>query len=136
MNPLKKWVLVNKFFVRTTDPKEKKACASHFLLDGGIWNIPKGNYPEFLKLLAIDLNAGEKHYITENKTNVFRFICDLDFFNETEILEKEILEIVEVIQEIIKEYYPLPGVIICGADTKIVNERVKSGYHLVWPKIW
>ena len=134
VNPLKKWVLVNKYYIKTTDSKEKKIGASHFLLDGGIWHIPKSDYPEFLKLLSVDLNAGEKHYITENKTKVFRFICDLDFFDTTEILN--ITEIVNVIQEIIKEYYLLPGVIICSADTKIVNERVKSGFHLVWPKIW
>jgi hypothetical protein len=134
VNPLKKWVLVNKYYIKISDNKEKKVGASHFLLDGGIWNIPKSEYLNFLKLLSTDLNAGEKHYITENKTNVFRFICDLDFFDESEILN--ITEIVNIIQEIIKEYYILHGVIICGADTKIVNERVKSGFHLVWPKIW
>jgi hypothetical protein len=134
MNPLKKWVLVNKYFVRVNDTKDKKANASHFLLDGGIWKIPKSEYPEFLKLLATDLCAGEKHYITENKTNVFRFICDLDFFGDTEVTG--ILEIVDIIQSVIKEYYTHPGVIICGSDTKIVNDRVKSGFHLVWPKIW
>ena len=74
LSALKKWIISNKYFIKTSEPKEKKAEATHFLLDGGIWKIPLEEYQNFLKLLAADLSAGEKHYISENKTNVFKFI--------------------------------------------------------------
>ena len=138
LNPLKKWVLTNKYFIKISDTKEKKAEATHFLLDGGIWKIPLGEYQSFLQLLAKDLNAGEKHYISENKTPIFKFICDLDFYDETVI--GNIQSIVKVIQEIVNSYFGEKNIIICGADSKkvVVNEieLVKSGFHLVFPKLW
>ena len=63
LSPLRKWVITNKFFVRINDSKEKKVGSTHFLLDGGIWKIPKNEYEEFLRILSIDLQNNEKHYI-------------------------------------------------------------------------
>ena len=138
--PLKKWVITNKYFIKTTDTKENKAGATHLLLDGGIWKIPKGEYLTFLKLLSTDLLNGEKHYICENRTSVFKFICDLDMFEESSITIPQITRIVNVIQEVVHEFYGNQKVIICGADNKTVKikeiDTIKSGFHLVWPKIW
>jgi hypothetical protein len=147
LNPLKRWVLSNKYFIKTTDSKERKATATHFLLDGGIWCIPKEQYPEFLNLLAIDLQNGERHYICENRTPVFKFICDIDLFEDSVITPEQISRIVMVLQETVTEYYGHKKVIICGADSKTVTkltsgsaqqeiELIKSGFHLVWPDIW
>jgi len=151
LNPLKRWVLTNKYYIKTTDSKERKASATHFLLDGGIWGVPKEQYPEFLNLLAIDLQNGEKHYICENRTPIFKFICDIDLFEETIITVEQISRIVSVLQETVSEYYGDKKVVICGADSKTVKkmvsetgggfgqkeiELVKSGFHLVWPDIW
>jgi hypothetical protein len=144
LNPLKKWVMTNRFFIKTTDSKERKAEATHFLLDGGIWCIPDEKYPEFLNLLALDLQNGEKHYICENKTEVFKLICDIDMFEDTVITIDQIKCVVDVIQETVSEYYTNHKVIICGSDSKIVHktinsvevELVKSGFHLIWPEIW
>ena len=66
LSPLKKWILVNKYFIKISEPKNKKVEATHYLLDGGIWKVPLNQYQQFLHLLADDLNAGEKHYISEN----------------------------------------------------------------------
>jgi hypothetical protein len=140
LSPLKKWIISNRYFIKTSEPRERKAEATHYLLDGGIWKVPLEHYPNFLKLLADDLNNGEKHYISENKTNIFKFICDLDFYEETVISVKQVEHIVTVIQEIVTEYFGNQRVIICGADSKTVtiNEInfIKSGFHLVFPKLW
>jgi len=148
LNPLKKWVISNKYFIKTTDNKERKQTATHFLLDGGIWSIPKEQYPEFLNLLAIDLQNNEKHYICENRTEIFKFICDIDMFEESPVTIDQIKVIINVLQETVNEYFGETKVIICGADTKIVKvqktqetgsvelEHVKCGFHLVWPDIW
>jgi hypothetical protein len=138
--PLKKWVLQNRYFIKTTDTKERKAVATHFLLDGGIWGIPKEKYSEFLGLLAVDLQNGEKHYICENRTEIFKFICDIDMFEDSVVTTEQISRVVEVLNDIVSEYYGPSKVIICGADPKMVikseTELFKSGFHLVWPDIW
>ena len=148
--PLKKWVITSKYFLKTTDPKEKKVGSTHFLLDGGIWKIPLAEYQTFLRLLSTDLQNGEKHYICENRSPVFKFICDIDLFEESVVTVDEISRIVNVIQEIVTEYFGEKTVIICGADSKTVTKLVtpedgagqqeitlvKAGFHLVWPKIW
>lgn len=140
LSPLKKWIISNRYFIKTSETRESKATATHYLLDGGIWKVPLEHYPNFLKLLAEDLNNGEKHYISENKTETFKFICDLDFYEETVISVKQVEHIVTVIQEIVTEYFGNQRVIICGADSKTVkiNEInfIKSGFHLVFPKLW
>jgi hypothetical protein len=140
LSPLRQWVIEKKYFIKTTSPKEEKVGATHFLLDGGIWKIPKSEYPEFLRKLSIDLQNGEKHYISENRTPVFKFIMDLDFYEIEGITISQVEYIVKEIQKVITEYFGNYSVIICGSDTKTVIkdsiEYVKSGFHLVWPKIW
>ena len=140
LSALRKWVISNKYFIKTSDPRDKKAEATHYLLDGGIWKIPLTEYQTFLQLLATDLNFGEKHYISENKTSVFKFICDLDFYDQDIITVVQVEKVVKIIQEIVNEYFGDQRIIICGADSKnvVINEieLVKSGFHLVFPKLW
>jgi len=138
LSPLRKWVITNKYFIKTSEPKEVKSTATHFLLDGGLWKIPKIEYSQFLKLLATDLQNGEYYYISENRSEIFRFICDLDFFelDGKTIGTNQIEKVVGIINSVVSEYYPNNTVIICGTDSKQKNEYIKSGFHLIWPKIW
>ena len=140
LNPLKKWIITNKYFIKISDSKEKKIHATHFLLDGGIWCVPKEFYSEFLRLLAVDLQNGEKHYICENRTEVFKFICDIDMYEETVVTIDQIKIITLKLQEIVSIYFGDFKVIICGTESKIVKvnetEMIKSGFHLVWSDIW
>jgi hypothetical protein len=138
LSPLKQWIFTNKYFIKSSENKEKKASATHYLLDGGIWKVPLEKYQEFLQLLSVDLQNNEKHYISENRTPVFRFICDLDFFEPSPISLKQIETLVSFIQEHIYEYFGIDkNVIICSSDCKVISpESIKSGFHLVWPDIW
>jgi hypothetical protein len=140
ITPLRRWVLTNKFFIKTSEPKEVKSTATHFLLDGGLWKIPTERYQEFLMILSGDLQNNCKYYISENRTDIFRFVCDLDFYDEFIITTPKIERIVKIIQEVVDEYYQNKTVIICGTDSKTVEinsvEYIKSGFHLVWPKIF
>jgi len=138
--PLRKWVITNKYFIKTSDTKENKSKATHFLLDGGLWKIPQTEYQTFLKLLSTDLQNGIYYYISENRSDIFRFVCDLDFYDDSEITLKQIERVVTKIQEVITEYYGIHTVIICGTNSKKTQidsvEYTKTGFHLVWPKIW
>ena len=140
LSPLKRWILLNKYFIKISENKDVKSTATHFLLDGGLWKIPMEKYQEFLLLLSKDLTNNCKYYISENRTKVFRFICDLDFYDEFVIDTPKIERIVKVIQEVVNEYYSNKSVIICGTESKNVQinsvEYIKSGFHLVWPKIF
>jgi hypothetical protein len=139
LNPLKKWIITNKYYIKSTETKDKKVGATHFLLDGGIWKVPKGEYLEFLRLLSVDLQNNEKHYICENRTEVFKFMCDLDFF-DTEQNVPNIVEVVGIMNSVLETYLGEQKAIICSSDTKqvVLNETsyTKYGFHVVYPKIW
>ena len=139
--PLRRWILSNKYYVKTNAPKECKENPTHYLLDGGIWKVPKNQYLEFLRLLATDLQNGHKYYLCENRTEVFKFICDLDFFDLKPISLSQLEVYLNVIQAVVHEYYaPDQKLMICSSDTKIKTidgvEYTKSGFHCIWPKIW
>jgi hypothetical protein len=135
--PLKKWVIKNKFYLKSGT---KNTNPTHYLLDGGIWKIPLTEYSEFLRLLSNDLINNEKYYISENKTEIFRFICDLDFYDSSETNIEYLNNILKIINEVISEYYPPQKIIVCGTDPKIINDSgnitIKTGFHLVFPKLW
>jgi hypothetical protein len=128
--PLKQWVYRNKYHIRT------KGCSTHFLLDGGVWNIPLNEYSTFIRLLATDLQNNEKYYLCENKTNVFRFICDLDFYDEDIINIEQVEVLVHKLNNVVEQYFGKFSVIICSTESKTSNDLIKSGFHLVWPKLW
>jgi protein-tyrosine phosphatase len=116
LSPLKRWILLNKYFIKISENKDIKSTATHFLLDGGLWKIPMEKYQEFLLLLSKDLINNCKYYISENRTKVFRFICDLDFYDDFVIDTPKIERIVKIIQEVVNEYYSSKSVIICGTE--------------------
>jgi len=143
---LRKWIIQNKYYIKCSEyakyKKTNQEPPTHYLLDGGIWKVPMNRYQEFLRLLATDLQNGERYYISENRSELFRFVCDLDFYNEIEMTTTEIENIVRELQSVMNMHYQLPliKVIICGTETKqkTINETIytKTGFHLVWPKIW
>lgn len=139
---LKQWIYSNKYSIKSSEKSELKKTGTHYLLDGGIWKVPMEKYPEFLRLLSNDLQNGEKYYISENRSKVFRFISDLDFLDDEAYTITQVERVVKKIQEIMVEYYPenICDVLIYGNDNKTVlvdsEEYIKSGFHLIWPKIW
>jgi len=134
--PLKQWVIQNKYYIKSGT---KQIKPTHYLLDGGIWKIPLNEYDTFLRLLSKDLRTGYKYYLSENKSEIFRFICDLDFYHSKVIEMEYLTNIVDIINTILLEYYPLENckVIICGTESKNAGDGlIKTGFHLVWPKLW
>ena len=141
-SPLRQWLLREGYFLRREDTSE----ATHLLLDGGRLNIPLSRSEEFLRLLARDLDNGWKHYIVENRTPVFKLICDVDMFYPEEIPARgdglSIESLLKKIQEVIFYFYKKDNnVIVLTTESKRVlsvnSEEVwiKTGLHLIWPKI-
>ena len=73
--------------------------------------------------MAVDLQNGEKHYICENRTEVFKFICDIDIFDDIIISIDSIKIITLKLQEIINIYFGDFKVIICGSDSKTIKKK-------------
>jgi hypothetical protein len=63
-------------------------------------------YTEFEKNYAEALQRGEKVYLVEKKTAIFRLLCDMDFIEQTNMELDTVTSYVQVIQELIKDFFP------------------------------
>ena len=140
LSPLRQWIISNKFWLKagTVGRSEK---STHFLLDGGCIEIPNSHYKEFLTLLAGDLTNGWKWYLCEKRTPVFKFMSDLDIFEDEEITLESLELLVEHIQKCIHECCGDYQVVACTTTSKQVvasngEDVIKTGVHLIWPKLW
>ena len=121
--------------------KEYKTC-THLLLDGGKLKIPDKLYGEFLKRYAQDIENGEKHYIIEIKTPVFRLFADFDLVarvDQERETSQQIVDKLQIFQNVVSLFFggANSGVLVCTADDKpIGQEYVKTGYHLIWSDIY
>ena len=70
ISPLRRWIYLNKYFIKISENKDIKSTATHFLLDGGLWKIPMDKYQEFLLLLSRDLENGIKAAYEWYKTKI------------------------------------------------------------------
>lgn len=138
MSHLKKWFVFNKLYTQNKD-------YTHLLLDGGKINIPREREDEFFSKCAADMFIGNKNYVCEQKTNIFKAHADLDFENDDEMKYEDIIKIVKNIQLSLGIFYDKKlisderRVIICTTDPKekIKDNKkiIKTGVHLIWPEI-
>ena len=140
LSPLRQWIISNKFWLKagTIGRSEK---STHFLLDGGCIEIPNSHYGQFLELLSRDLTNGWKWYLCEKRTPVFKFMSDLDIFEEEEISLCSVVRLVKSIQECMLDNCGDYQVVGCTTDSKVTTaangqEVIKTGVHLIWPKLW
>ena len=131
--PLHQWFITKNLFTR------KKDEYTHLLLNGGMLRIEDNE--EFLRLYAKDLRLGFKHYICEIKTPIFKLFSDLDFFEEAELSNEYLLQVLTEIQNVVCEFFKVKSnLIVCTTDSKKVNvhgaEYTKTGVHLIWDNLY
>ena len=82
----------------------------------------------FVEYLAL-IRRGEKVYVVEQKTDVFRFFVDLDWRATEPLSDEHLLEILQVMCSVV------PGrCIVARASPRIEEDgRTKSGVHIHWP---
>lgn len=138
ISPLKKWLIENHLF--TPDKNY-----THLLLDGGKLNIPQSKIKEFYHMYCKDYIEGYRNYICECKTPIFKFHVDLDFFQEMDLSDENIIEYVKKIQEIISDFFYTKSknksrVYICLTQPSFKEKSgkmlIKTGIHLIWPEIY
>ena len=136
---LRKWLSTNKYIY----PKGTKNY-THLLLSGGIVILPEDRMDDFYSIYADDITNGRKNYVAECRTPIFKFLVDMDLYEKEKVRYSKIKEYIEVINEVIHDFYKDTKprdrkVIICTTDScnKELNGSsfVKTGVHLVWPKL-
>lgn len=133
---LKRWLTENNCF-------HKKGITrhTHLCLDGGVLSISEDLTEEFYEVYIKGINAGDKYYITEYPTDIFRFFADIDIKEDYAWSEEKFKIALYSIQKVIHELYNHPhNVIVCGTASKIIIEKgtklYKTGFHLHWPDIY
>jgi hypothetical protein len=107
---------------------------SHVLMDGGCLSIPCDKILEFYDVYCDAVNAGEKVFVVEQKTQpAYNFFADLDYKAEEALTVEEIEAVCRVICAKVGN---LGGgdCVVSVAEPKPAGEGlVKTGVHLNWP---
>jgi len=116
---------------------------THRLFDGGNLNIKKEDMDEFYIDYARDMVSGQKNYITELRTPIFKYFMDLDIYDQSFYSGKSLFKIITRIQTALSFFFERhdfnSDVYVCTTPPKNVKkeeeEYVKTGVHLIWPFI-
>lgn len=127
--------------------EDSREC-THRLLDGGNLHLDKSEMDEFYKQYATDLATGQKNYIVELRTPIFRYYIDMDIFDHEYYTGKKLQKIIIKIQKALSHFFQrnkLNGdVYVCTTPmkkvTKTINDEkqefVKTGVHLIYPFVY
>lgn len=144
-SPLQEWVFKNHFFMKK-EGQGNLLPATHLLLNGGRYHIPNTSRDIFHTKYARDIQNGWKHFICEQRTDIFKMFADLDFLEEKKIDDSEVIDIVKTLQKVINEIFISQvkkenlNVVISTTDVKSTikhgNPYVKTGIHLIWTDLY
>lgn len=88
------------------------------------------DYDSFYREYTNKVKSGQKLYLVETKTPLFRFFVDLDYLADTKLSREDIVNIVRRIHECI------PGRCVCAVSSPVQKgTQVKSGIHIHWPEL-
>ena len=129
-----------KLFVSSKRPGSKREV-THYFMNGGKISIPDNLQGRFLTAYSNDLNKGEVHFIVENRTPIFRWMCDLDFYGPDEVTDDVLLSIVVTMQKVMKTFYDLgpfddklfDTIVLKTAPVEKMKDgknKMKTGFHL------
>ncbi len=125
-----------KFF----NESEIQKTPTHYLFNGyagGKVYIPNEYLHEFLIKYANELEKKNKLYFIENRSEIYKFMIDLDIKDKHYKTKEEIIEIVKTIQKTIKLFFTSEKYVICCiSPQKVSKDIVHTGIHLIWPSIF
>jgi hypothetical protein len=112
---------------------------THVLLDGGNIHIPKSMMSTFEANYATDIVAGNKNYVVELRTPVFKYYIDVDIFDHEFYDGPKLRKIVDRIQKALSNFFKY-DVYVCTSPPKdVVKDKqhyIKTGVHLIWPDVF
>jgi len=104
---------------------------SHVLMDGGKLSVPFDKLNEFYEEYVRAVNADEKIYVVEQKTETFNFFVDMDYKDEEEIPFDRLKEIVRIICDRVS-FLGGKNAIVSVAEPRPVGGLIKHGIHINW----
>jgi len=131
----KKFFIERKLFTKDKD-------YTHLLLDGGKVKINQENISDFHNNYFMDIRCGNKNYICETKTDIFKLFMDLDFMYSVTIDKEFIDTCICFINTIVVKVFDIDKfkLFICETeDKKIIKngkETLKKGIHIVWDSVF
>lgn len=98
-------------------------------MDGGMLDVPYKDIDAFFVEYLACIRRGQKVYVVEQKTDVFKFFVDLDWRADVALTEEQLLSVLGTMCSVV------PGrCIVARAPIRVEDDdRVKSGVHIHWP---
>jgi hypothetical protein len=88
------------------------------------------NYDSFYSEYVNKVKNGERLYLVETKTPLFKFFIDFDCVTEKKLEREEILDVCRRVNQVV------PGKCICSvSSSKKVDKGIKSGIHIHFPDL-
>ena len=110
--------------------RTERGPGTHVLMDGGILQVPFEQLEEFYIEYIHLVRTGNKVYVVEQKTDVFKFFVDLDYKSDAALSEEEITEFVRIMNSVVNG-----KCVIARAKPRRVGDKMKTGVHVVWPEV-
>ena len=104
---------------------------SHVLMDGGKLSVPFDKLNDFYEEYVRAVDAGEKIYVVEQKTETFNFFVDMDYKDEEEIPFDRLKEIVRIICDRVS-LLGGKNALVSVAEPRSVGGLIKHGIHINW----
>jgi hypothetical protein len=90
--------------------------------------VPSLDVAEFFREYINQVKNGNKLYLVEAKTKLFKFFMDIDYISDDKLTRESIIEIAKRINTCI------PGKCLISISKSCKKkDRIKSGIHLHWP---
>lgn len=107
-----------------------KKNPTHLNMNGGAsLKVPNEEVDDFMTTYINQVQSGQKLYLVEVKSQLFRFFMDVDYLADTKLTHDEIIDIVHQMNSAI------PGRCLCAISAPVKKgDKVKSGIHLHWPE--
>lgn len=142
MLTLNQWYTKNDIFFSKV--RHKKENITHYRLNGGCLCVPLEKQDEFLQHYMNDIANGEKHYICERRTEIYRMMGDLDYVGPSEVDREYVYETLVTIQNVARAFFPneknenVFDILVCRVkDVKITKDNLKKvGIHFYFPHLF
>lgn len=142
---LKKWLIKNNCLKNKRNNVEN--ISTHLSLAGGNYHIPNHKYNDFLKVLEKLFETNDNFYISENRTEIFRFIIDIDYMDELEMSPGMLNKILKTIYDTLVELFKLNNInndlsffVLKTNKTKNITKEndilKKTGVHIYFKDIF
>jgi len=104
---------------------------THLLMDGGMLYVPDEERDDFYRAYVASIQAGNKLYVVEQKTKVFKFFVDLDYKGKEALSKEEVERICTALHDVVG----IGRCVIARARPRPCAEGIKSGVHVHWPDL-